>query len=169
MDTTENIKIFLVDDDKMFARALKHSLTRNKIYPLEIMTFPTGEECIQNLRKHNPKIIILDYILNKNFPGAIDGIRVLMRIKQISPDSEVIMLSSQESIDIAMNTINYGAYSYVTKGRNTFIKIKNIITDITTSVEFYENIKKENKRVKRTEIFIFICIFTLFYLLSKIL
>lgn len=168
METTDKIKIFLVDDDKMFASALKHSLAGNKIHPHEIMTFPTGEECIKNLRKHNPEIIILDYNLNKNYPDAIDGVQVLKRIKRISPNSEVIMLSSQENINVAMDTLNHGAYDYVTKGESAFIKIKNTIMHISFEIKSFETMEKESRRFGKMTLLFVIGLLLLLFLLTHI-
>lgn len=168
MEATDNIKIFLVDDDKMFASALKHSLVNNNIHPHEIMTFPTGEECIKNLHKYNPEIIILDYNLNKNYPDAIDGIQVLKRVKRIRPHSEVIILSSQENINVAMDTLSNGAYDYVTKDESAFIKIKNIITHISSDIESFETMDKESRRFGKVTLLFVIGLMLLFFFLTYI-
>lgn len=144
MDTKEKIMVFLVDDDNMFIKALKHQLSKEKTN-VEIISFPTGEECVQNLH-HSPALIVLDYNLNSNYPDAMDGIQVLKKIKHKAPDTEVIMLSSQDNIEVAMDTLRNGAYDYIAKGESCFIKIQNIIRHITDEISYSKNVNKESKR-----------------------
>lgn len=144
METKRKIKVFLVDDDNMFIKALKHQLSKEKTN-IEIIAFPTGEECVQNLHQR-PALIVLDYNLNSNYPDAMDGIEVLKKIKHKAPDTEVIMLSSQDNIEVAMDTLRNGAYDYITKSESCFMKIQNIIRHITDEISYSENVNKESKR-----------------------
>lgn len=161
METKEKIKVFLVDDDNMFIKALKHQLSKEKA-PIEISAFPTGEECMQHLHQ-SPALIVLDYNLNSNYPDAMDGIQVLKKIKCKAPETEVIMLSSQDNIEVAMETLRNGAYDYVTKSEGCFIKIQNIIEHITDDISFYEHMNKESKRLRM--ISIAVILFLLFIIL----
>lgn len=166
MDTKEKIKVFLVDDDNIFIKALKHQLSNGKTN-IEIITFPTGEECVQNLHQ-SPEFIVLDYNLNSNYPDAMDGIQVLKKIKRKAPDTEVIMLSSQDNIEVAMDTLRNGAYDYIIKGESCFIKIQNIIRHITDEISFLEKVNKESRRSRILSIAVIL--FLLFIiLLGKIL
>ncbi|HSH66475.1 MAG TPA: response regulator, partial [Bacteroidia bacterium] len=61
MNETIKIKIFLVDDDQMYLKALENEFKKNENF--EIITYTTGEECLKNLHL-NPDVIILDYFLN---------------------------------------------------------------------------------------------------------
>ncbi|MBI2271150.1 MAG: hybrid sensor histidine kinase/response regulator [Bacteroidetes bacterium] len=133
----KEVKIFLVDDNKMFVNALKHSLTRGSNNITDIKTFFTGEECLQSI-DYNPTIVILDYYLNSKFPDALDGLQILKSIKQSHPGTEVIMLSSQDSIRLAADTLKHGAYDYITKGEGSFIKIRNLVKHISDNIELNE-------------------------------
>lgn len=120
-------KIFIVDDDTMLCEALSDQLTRNA--PHEIYIFNTGEDCLKNI-KIKPDIVILDYYLNTEKVDAADGIEILKAIKGIYPGIHVIMLSSQESYGIAMQTIQKGAEDYIIKDENAFKKIADIVNSI---------------------------------------
>src|SRR5580692_1731241 len=124
MGTLSKIKVFLVDDDKMFLEALKHSLSEERI---EIKRFPTGEECLENIKQEQPEIVILDYSLNSNCAFAMNGIQVLNKIKQSSPDTRVILLSSTYNEEVAFDGMKYGAYEYITKDASVMFKLKNTI------------------------------------------
>ena len=78
----------------------------------------------------NPDIIILDYHLNGIQKNAINGIETLDRIKKINPDIPVIMLSSQDQIEVAVNCMKHLAYDYIVKSETAFIRLQKAITFI---------------------------------------
>jgi two-component system OmpR family response regulator len=75
-----------------------------------------------------PDIVILDYQLNGIDRDAMHGIDTLDRIKAFDPTIPVIMLSGQDSIDVAVNCMHHKAYDYVVKSETAFVRLKNNIT-----------------------------------------
>lgn len=61
MKKENKLKIFLVDDDALYLKALEIEFNKHSEYTIE--TYATGELCLQNLH-HNPDFIILDYFLD---------------------------------------------------------------------------------------------------------
>ena len=123
----EKIKLFLVDDDAVFLKLLEIEFLEHADF--EIETFATGEICIENLA-HNPDVIVLDYYLDGVDRDAINGIDTLDQIKAFNPDIPVIMLSSQDKIDVAINCMHHMAFDYVVKSETAFMRLKKIITTI---------------------------------------
>jgi DNA-binding NarL/FixJ family response regulator len=123
------IKLFLVDDDPLFLRILALQFAENENYIIE--TFSTGELCIENLSKI-PDVIILDYHLNGIDKNAMNGIDTLKFIKNYNLDIAVIMLSSQDKIEVAINCMHYGALDYVVKTETSFIQLQQSITNIVS-------------------------------------
>ncbi len=123
----EKIKIFLVDDDAVFLKSLEIEFLQHGDFTIE--TFSTGERCIENL-SHSPDVIILDYHLDGIDKNAINGMETLDKIKAINPDIAVIMLSSQDKIDVAINCMHHRAFDYVVKSETAFIRLQKIITTI---------------------------------------
>ncbi len=119
--------LFIVDDDPMQLEMLKDHLSKFKNF--EIKIFPTGEECLMALSE-KPDIVILDFNLNSISKGAINGLDVLKLIKKDAPDAEVIMLSGQEKIEVAVNTMKYGAFDYVVKNESSFYRSENAIFNL---------------------------------------
>src|SRR4051812_45065940 len=103
----EKIKLFLVDDDAVFLKSLEIEFLQHADF--EIETYPTGELCMKNLL-HNPDVIILDYQLDGIVKGAMNGIQTLDKIKALHPDIPVVMLSSQDKIDVAINCMHHRAF-----------------------------------------------------------
>ena len=123
----EKIKIFLVDDDAVFLKSLEIEFLQHADFNIE--TFSTGERCIENL-SHGPDAIILDYHLDGIDKTAMNGMETLDKIKAINPDIAVVMLSSQDKIDVAINCMHHRAFDYVVKSETAFIRLQKIITTI---------------------------------------
>jgi DNA-binding NtrC family response regulator len=124
---TEKIKLFLVDDDALFLKSLEIEFLEHADFTIE--TFSTGELCYINIA-HNPDVIILDYHLDGIDKDAMNGLETLDKIKQYNPDIPVIMLSSQDKIDVAINCMHHRAFDYVVKSETAFIRLQKIITTI---------------------------------------
>ena len=127
MSTEQKIKIFLVDDDAVFLKNLEIEFLDNA--DIEIETFSSGESCIENLNK-KPDIIILDYHLDGIDAAAMNGVDTLDKIKAYNEDIAVIMLSSQDSIDVAVNCMHHKAFDYVIKSETAFVRLQKNITNI---------------------------------------
>jgi two-component system OmpR family response regulator len=123
----ENILLFLVDDDALFLKSLEMEFRENT--KSVIKTFATGEACLENLNQ-NPDIIILDYYLDSVDKNAIDGLETLDRIKAVNNQIPVIMLSSQDKIDVAVNCMKRQAFDYIVKSETAFIRLQKAITTI---------------------------------------
>jgi two-component system, OmpR family, response regulator len=117
----DKLRIFLVDDDAVFLKSLEIEFRLNTEYDIE--TFATGEICLANL-SHQPDIIILDYHLNGIDKNAMNGIETLDRIKTFNPDVPVMILSSQDKIDVAVSCMHHKAYDYVVKSETAFLRLK---------------------------------------------
>jgi DNA-binding NtrC family response regulator len=124
---TEKIKLFLVDDDALFLKSLEIEFLQHGDFTIE--TFSTGEHCLENL-SHSPDVIILDYHLDGIDKNAMNGMETLDKIKAINPDIPVVMLSSQDKIDVAINCMHHRAFDYVVKSETAFIRLQKIITTV---------------------------------------
>jgi len=127
MANENKIKLFLVDDDAMYLKLLEIEFNQNADFALE--TFATGEICMANL-SHNPDVIILDYHLDGIDKNAMNGIEILDKIKAFNPDIPVVMLSSQDKIEVAVNCIHHKAFDYIVKSETAFLRLQKAITTI---------------------------------------
>ena len=130
------IHLFLVDDDALFLKSLEIEFHHHTDFTVE--TFATGELCVENL-SHNPDVIILDYNLNGVDKNAMNGIETLDKIKASNPDIPVVMLSSQDKIDVAISCMHHRAFDYVVKSETAFLRLQKNIT----AFFHYEKIEKE--------------------------
>lgn len=130
MATLNDIKLFLVDDDAVFLKALEIQFKMETTF--QITTFATGEQCIGSLID-KPNIIILDYQLDGIEKNAMNGLETLDKIKAFDPTIPVIMLSSQDKIDVAVNCMHHKAYDYVVKSETAFMRLEKNINSILHS------------------------------------
>lgn len=116
--------VFIVDDEPIQNEMLNDFLTEKYLFKIKI--FDNGEDAIKNLYLA-PEIVVLDYHLNGTNRQALNGVEVLKQIKEKSPETQVIMLSGQDKIEVAVDTMKYGAFDYVVKGESAFSRVENII------------------------------------------
>jgi DNA-binding NtrC family response regulator len=127
MKGVNKIKLFLVDDDAVFLKSLEIEFLEHANFIVE--TFATGEDCMENLR-NKPDVIILDYMLNGIVENAMNGIDTLDKIKEYDASIPVLMLSSQDKIEVAINCMHHKAFDYVVKSETAFIRLQKIINTI---------------------------------------
>src|SRR5687768_9325327 len=124
---TEKITLFLVDDDAVFLKSLEIEFLEHADFTIK--TFATGELCMAGL-SYNADVIILDYYLDGSDKQAMNGIETLDKIKAFNQDIPVVMLSSQDKIDVAISCMHHRAFDYVVKSETAFIRLQKIITSI---------------------------------------
>jgi DNA-binding NtrC family response regulator len=127
MEKEGKILIFLVDDDELFLKSLEIDFAQNT--ESSIKTFATGELCLKNMSQ-KPDVVILDYHLNGIHKNAINGLETLDRIKASNPHIPVIILSSQDKIEVAVNCMKHQAFDYIVKSETAFLRLQKAITTI---------------------------------------
>ena len=123
----KKLKIFLVDDDALFLKLLEIEFLEHADFIIE--TYASGELCIANLYK-KPNVIILDYYLDGLDRNAMNGITTLDKIKEFNKDISVVMLSSQDKIEVAVSCMHHKAFDYVVKSETAFMRLQKIIPSI---------------------------------------
>ncbi|KAB2909917.1 MAG: sigma-54 dependent transcriptional regulator [Ignavibacteriales bacterium] len=100
-------KILVVDDEKIFRESLFHWFEEEGF---EVIPVDSGEEALKVFDVDKFDIILLDI----KMPG-MSGLELLAKIKQIDPNSTVIMITAFASVSTAIQALKEGAYDYVTK------------------------------------------------------
>lgn len=145
METNQNFKFFIVDDDRFCASVYEQYL-RNSGYE-DITYFENGESCLDELYQ-KPDIIFLDHNMED-----LTGFEVLKKIKRYDPNIYVIMVSGQENIDTAVNALKYGAFDYLVKDAHVCDKMSETIDKILRIKE--EMTQNNFKNFKRLFSFVF--------------
>ena len=104
--------IFFIDDDKMILNLLEYTFQSRQDY--HVVTYQTGEECLENLNK-GPKLIVLDHILTGSSGNMLDGLDTLKEIRKVNTDIPVIILTGQGDDELLSEFMEEGANRYLTK------------------------------------------------------
>ena len=143
------LKLLLIDDEEPIRVALARSL-RSDGY--EVLTAENGEKGIEVFKEERPTIVLTDI----KMPG-MDGIEVLKRIKEISPRTEVIVITGTlyEDMDVTVQSLQLDASDFITKpitdeGLTVALKRAKEKLDIRRKLKEYTN-NLENKVKEATE------------------
>jgi DNA-binding NtrC family response regulator len=104
---TETISILVVDDEETFLQLVK-ALLSNEGYKVEVAK--DGVLAINALQQQIFDLVLLDIKLPR-----VDGMEVLKYIHDHSFDTQVIILTGLHDVKIAVECMQLGAYSYITK------------------------------------------------------
>ena len=99
-------RILVVDDEESVRRVLKRFLS--SIGHDAIMA-SSGEEALEKIQEE-PAIVLLDYLMPE-----VNGMEVLEKIKEISPSTDVIMVTGVGGHKVGMESFEQGAFEFVTK------------------------------------------------------
>ncbi|MBF0361199.1 MAG: response regulator [Oligoflexia bacterium] len=99
--------VLIVDDDKIICDYLQKELKRN--YLSSVIAY-NGESALKLIKENKLDIILLDIGL-----PDINGLDMLTTIKEITPKSEVIIITGCGTMEIAVAALRRGAIDYIEK------------------------------------------------------
>lgn len=139
------LRIVVIEDNQPTAEMIQDFLKTN--FPkAETILFSSGEEAIERIT-WKPDLFIIDYHLNSVNSRAMDGIKVMMKLKD-EHDAPVIFLSSQEDATVSANTIKYGADDYVAKNnQEAFNRLEIAIGNVLHNTYLQRDIIKQRRFV----------------------
>ena len=129
----ESLKVFIVEDDKLYGEMLRYHLALNP--DNEVFLFTTGKECLDNLYL-DPDFISLDYSL----PDT-SGLDVLQKIHAYNPKLPVVIVSGQEDVNTAVSLLKEGAYEYFVKDEDTKNRLWHSLQKVKENLELKQEIK----------------------------
>jgi DNA-binding NtrC family response regulator len=139
--TESALRIFVVEDSEWYNRLLVHTLSLNPDY--EIKSFHNGKDLLDNLYEE-PDIVTLDYRL-----PDINGLDLLKRIRQDSPDTKVILVSEQNDINVVVSLLKIGAYDYITKSEDIKERLLITVQNIRNGIGLKKELAALRKEVQQ--------------------
>ena len=103
----KSLRVLFVDDEKQLQEIMRSELPR---LGHEVTVCADGKEAFKVLEKSKFDAAVLDL----RMPG-ITGIEVLQRLKEISPDTEAIIMTGHATEETAIAAVNLGAFRYIRK------------------------------------------------------
>ncbi len=119
MQQNNQLKIYILEDDRWYGAILEHHLCNNPNY--QVLKFEKERDFF-NAMYDVPDVVTLDYSLKE-----MDGGQVLQRIKEISPTTEVIIISGQRDVATAVKLLKAGSFDYIVKDDDTIERLLNVM------------------------------------------
>lgn len=129
-------RVLVVDDERAIRDLLSAAI---KEAGYEAYTARNGEEALLVIKEKDMQIAICDI----KMPG-MDGIELLKKIPDISPETIVIMITAYASVETAVDALRYGAFDYILKP----VIHEDVIAKISR-IDQYLEIKRENLMLRQ--------------------
>jgi DNA-binding NtrC family response regulator len=135
----DDTKIFftLLEDNELYALFITEQLKEN--FNCHVTVNKNLDEFSSNISESKTDIFILDYSL----PGG-NGLDAIKALKKQKIDAEIIILSSQSDMQVAINAFKAGAFDYIIKNNETQDRLT---AGINKALKI-QNLKKENITLK---------------------
>ena len=128
--------ILIVDDEKNTLKMLSQGL---KMRGYQALTAASGEEALQQCIKSDVDLVLLDIRME----NGMDGVQTLVKLRERYPKLNVVMMSAQQDIEIAVTTMELGAKRYITKP----ISIDKILSSVQPFLDI-SRLSQENEILK---------------------
>ena len=128
------MKVMLVEDEKITRITLGDALDKNGH---EVVSCRDGRDALSRLDE-TVDVVISDL----RMPG-MDGLELLRRIKDMSPDVEVVLMTAYSTVANAVEALKLGAYDYLTKPFDTSEMLL-----ILEHLDAHRTLVKENLRLR---------------------
>lgn len=126
-------EIIVIEDDPVFARMLRHRLTMDPDFAVDICQ--TGEEALAQL---NPKYHAIT--LDINLPD-ISGLDLMRKIRKKLPETPILVISGQEDLSVAIDIFREGAYDYIYKDDHVLERLWQSIHNATQQAEMKQELQ----------------------------
>jgi DNA-binding NtrC family response regulator len=137
-------KILVVDDRPEDCETISDAILQTKDNQIEVETAKTGRAALDLAKEKIFDVALLDILM-----ADLSGLEVLKSLKKISPETLVIMITANATLESAVASLNLGAFAYLTKPLNlaeTIVKIDKAleIRRIETELKQKINALEEN-------------------------
>ncbi len=132
---TENNTIYVVEDNETMRLGIMESLRREKY---QVIDFDNAPAALEKFRQKPAPIVIADLKME-----PMDGLELLNHIKNMAPNTQVLMISAYGSVEVAVQAMQNGAADFLTKPfspEELRLRVKNLVERI-----------KQNKKIETLE------------------
>lgn len=135
------MKVFVVEDDVWYSKLLVHTLSLNPDH--EVTPFTDGKSLLDQL-KQKPDLITLDFRL-----PDYSGTELFDKIKAFDPNIEIVIISEQQDIEIAVSLLKRGAYDYLTKSEDIRDRLIHVMNQLGKNRELVQRVETLQEEVER--------------------
>lgn len=132
---TTKAKLLIVDDEQVAISNLTHVMKKEGY---SVVATQKGQNALKLIEDEWFDVVLTDLKMQK-----VDGMQILKRCKNLSPDTEVIMITGYATVQSAIEAMKKGAYDYITKPFK-LDEVRKIVSEAVEKVR----LKKENAQLR---------------------
>ena len=140
MEVVKGKKILTVDDDE-FVREVLAAYLEDSGY--EVLQAENGRLGLELFRREAPDLVMLDLRMPE-----MDGLEVLGRITEESPDTPVILVSGMGTIGDAIKALKLGAWDYIAKPIHDMLVLEHAVNKALERAEFIDQRKRYREHLE---------------------
>ena len=138
------MRILVVDDDESLRGVLSMVLEDDGY---QVGTAASGEEALAMYLAEPFPLVITDVRM-----GGMSGIELLQKLKEINPETEVIVITSYASVDNVLNALRFGAYDYLVKPFEALDFISNVVVRAVEKIRLIQENRAMLENLQRNKI-----------------
>jgi len=128
-------RLLIVDDEKVAVRNLEHVMKKEGY---EVVATQSGGNALAHLEKQAFDVVLTDLRMEK-----VDGMQVLARCRQGSPDTEVILITGYATLESAVEAMKHGAFYYIAKPFR-LDEVRKVVAEAMAKVQ----LRRENRALR---------------------
>ncbi|MFQ5678148.1 MAG: sigma-54-dependent transcriptional regulator [Gemmatimonadota bacterium] len=132
----EKPRVLVIDDEQSMVETLSVLLAGEGF---EVLSALSGAEGLEKFADTNPDVVLTDVRMPK-----VTGVQVLESIREEDPDTPVVLMTAQASLQSAVQAVNLGATHYIQKP----FKNEELVAVLRSSIDF-GRVKRENTKLKK--------------------
>src|SRR4051812_39615354 len=138
--------VLIVDDEPSNVASLEKIFVREGI---RVLTAEGAKAALEIARTHRVHVVLTDLMM----PGT-NGVELLRALKQVSPDTEVVVMTAYGTVETAVQSMREGAYDFVEKPLKRMAIVKSVrkAAERQSLVEENRSLRHEIKLLTRREI-----------------
>ena len=144
-DSTPDVSglaLLFADDEPALQELMKLEIPR---MGHRVTVCPDGLTAMEALQKNNYDCILVDL----DMPG-LSGIEVIAKCKELTPDTEAVVLTGKSSLDSAIAALRHGSFDYLTKPCK-LVEIESLLNRIQQNRELTQKYRALQRRLERIE------------------
>jgi len=131
-DAKQRPAILIIDDDEQVRNLLKEILSDGN----DCASAGSAEDALTMLHNESFDLVISDINM-----GGISGLELIPRVLEQTPDTVVVMISGQQTIDYAIESMRAGAFDYITKP----LDIRQIDAAVRRALEHHRLLREKRR------------------------
>ncbi|MFO7177597.1 MAG: sigma-54 dependent transcriptional regulator [Pseudomonadota bacterium] len=140
------VTVLVVDDDASNLTSLEKIFQREG---MRVFTAQNAKAALELVRRHRVQVVLTDLMM----PGT-NGVELLRALKEVSPDTEVVLMTAYGTVEVAVQAMREGAYDFVEKPlkRMTIVKSVRKAAERQSLLQENRSLRQEIRLLKNREI-----------------